>query len=844
MKKVLILAAAMLMSVRAIAVPACPAPATVSQPDGSTIVIELHGDEFYHFNTTADGYTVMKNANGYYVYAVKDAGGTLVASEQVAHDKAQRGAAEQSFLSKIEKGIVDNVDSPKRLKAKSAREARRKLQTGQFDYSNFKGLVILINYTDVKFRRSDVNEFYNRMINERNYNGFVNEDGSPNRYGAFTGSVRDYYYDNSLGMYDPSFEVVGPIDVNYASTDAGDSSRSIFLAAVNQAINDGLDLKQFDADHNGVVDMVYFIVAGGGSHFSGNDSNLLWPYMSSFYNYISSASMRLGLYACSVEMYGPPSYNIIDGIGTMCHEFSHVLGLPDLYDTNYADGGQSHDPGAWDIMSGGSYNNYSRTPVGYSLYDRMSLGFSEPKTITSEGSYTLQSLGATGEGYKLLTPTKNEFFLLENRQNSKWDNMSYMPGHGMIVARVDSTNVSVWEGNSVNANSKRNYYELLRAGNGKSGDLSSDPFPGTDGVTMLTNITTPSLRNYNNQPNDYNISAITERGGVITFSVVEDGGIISLVEDFETLPAGETKTEKNVQGAFARWDFTSSAVVEPTTAGLVNDSHGVGMVSPSMINMSSDVYLPGLYMISVYVKNPTTSAAKYRLAMSTDQGATWTPVTQSGGDVDVAVSANSDVTLSWNYTQETPAPVRFRLNQTAGARRDNTYIDDITFFYDASADNDEILVGSVIVSPATAQLAVGETLLLTATVLPGDATNKTLTWLSSDETIATVDRSGVVTAKAEGSVTITAMSNDSGSVIGTCTLSATSGIIDLVADSISATVRVDDKTINVEGEFDGNVRISDARGALLHNGTGRSVTVVPGIYIVTVGGKSVKVAVR
>ena len=75
---------------------------------------------------------------------------------------------------------------------------------------------------------------------------------------------------------------------------------------------------------------------------------------------------------------------------TICHEFSHVLGLPDFYDTDYeGSGGESHHPGDWSVMAGGNHLNNSRTPCAYSLYERMAVGFTEPMVINAKGHYTL-----------------------------------------------------------------------------------------------------------------------------------------------------------------------------------------------------------------------------------------------------------------------------------------------------------------------------------------------------------------------------------------------------------------------------------------------------------------------
>ena len=99
-----------LLCLMAQAIPADPTPATVTQPDGQTLTVTLHGDEFFHFTTTSDGYTVVKNAAGFYTYARLD-GDRLVASNTVARDEANRTAADRATLAKLPKGGIMHLIS-------------------------------------------------------------------------------------------------------------------------------------------------------------------------------------------------------------------------------------------------------------------------------------------------------------------------------------------------------------------------------------------------------------------------------------------------------------------------------------------------------------------------------------------------------------------------------------------------------------------------------------------------------------------------------------------------------------------------------------------------------------
>ena len=517
-----------IITVSIMAIPAHKKPIQVTQPDGTTVTIQLHGDEWLHFNTTADGYSVVKNQQGYYVYAEKK-NGELKATSMVAHDATKRKANEVTFLQNIKKyqapEMSEEVTATKKRVEQQQRETLAKHRAAsqratQYDYNNFKGLVILVQFNDKSFSREDYATIAYDMMNQENYTGYDNE--------VYTGSVRDYFSDNSGGNFNPEFDVYGPYTVNYSQYDGNNKTDKILNAAINAA-NDDIDYSQYDRDGNGFVDMIYFLIAGNGSNYSGNDSRLFWPHRSCITQnnqYVVRDGVKLWDYASSVELYGwtsQPSTVHIDGIGTICHEFSHVLGLPDFYDTDYeGSGGQSNDPGDWSLMASGSYLNESKTPIGYSLYERYMVGFTDNvETISQPGDYTLEPLANNQRGYRLNTPEPNEFFVMENRQKNafKWD--AYLPGNGMLVHRVDLSNQSVWQSNTVNANPKHNYYELLRADGVKGGASASDPFPGSKKVHELTNVSSPAnLKTWAGKENQFGLTNIQQdTDGNITFTI-------------------------------------------------------------------------------------------------------------------------------------------------------------------------------------------------------------------------------------------------------------------------------------------------------------------------------------
>lgn len=686
-KKALLSLAAALLTLSAYAIPAAPKAQKYVQPDGTTVMVKLHGDEFYHYATTLDGYTIAMNNQKYYVYTEK-VNNSLKLTSVVAHDEDVRSATERAFVSKLNTHEIDNekVESGHRLRARRGLNGTT-TKARPFDFSKFHGLLVLVNFNDHAFSRSDANAFYTRMLNEENYTGYTNEDGSTNPYGRCTGSVRDYFSDNSNGEFVPQFDVVGPVKVsNFGINDGNAKSDSIFMAALRM-LDPQVDFSQYDNDGNGQIDMIYFIVAGSGSNADEAHPNYLWPYKSNMYwHNLFLDGKRVTTYACSTEYLYSQDYGVLDGIGVICHEFSHVLGLPDLYDTNYSTNGQSHDPGEWEVMAGGSYGNNSRTPVAYSLYDRYALGFANPQVITEVGTYSLQPVSTTGDGYILLTPNAKEKFLLDNRQTSlKWD--SSCPGHGMIIARMDSTNSNVWNNNSVNDRASRNYYELLRAGNSKSGDVASDPFPGTKSNTFVSNFTTPNLKAYGNKDNPFSIYRITESNGVITFNIIDASSILIDVEDFEPMPVSDNLTESAVMGTLTNWDFNQCHVAQVSGANTGDGNRSVAMVYPSALTTHSPLNYE-TYRIEFDVYNPTSASAKFTCKSSAD-GSKWSSTLKLAGDATNTVAPGTKSTLA--YTVNYNTPMYYRINQTGGDKTNPCYIDDFRIYYNEV----EVLRGDV-----------------------------------------------------------------------------------------------------------------------------------------------------
>ena len=204
--------------------------------------------------------------------------------------------------------------------------------------------------------------------------------------------------------------------------------------------------------------------------------------------------VRLYTYACTSELRGA-SGSTMAGIGTYCHEFGHVLGLPDFYDTDGDDNGWARGLGSFSLMSGGNYNNYGRTPPYLNIEERNLLGWynGSPSVLEEGGQYSLEPV-TRNACYIRETITENEYFLFEYRQQKGWD--EYLPDSGMLIYHVDKSNNLVggieagerWRNwNGINAYADHQCFDLIEAVFPESAVRYEDevPFPGSTNNTAF-----------------------------------------------------------------------------------------------------------------------------------------------------------------------------------------------------------------------------------------------------------------------------------------------------------------------------------------------------------------------
>lgn len=500
MKKIGLIAILSLMVCSAWAIPARRGGIVKTQPDGGQITVYQHGDEHFRWMTNAKGEWLKVDENGF--YQVTEA----LSTEEIR----TKQMAAPSRVAQAQKVATPLNIAP-------------------------RGLVILVNFTDVAFE-TDKAEM-DSMLTGKNYTRDYSYNYGGRKYFVTSeGSAWKYFYDSSNGQYSPQFDVVGPVTVsknmayygkNNPSTDFDNAPWTMVKEAC-QLVDDSVDFSLYDNDKDGYVDFVYVIYAGYGEA-DGGEENTIWPH--SYWLLEAGITCKVDgkyvdLYACGNEL----DYfsNQHTGIGTFCHEFSHVLGLPDLYTTE----GQTHKTlGSWDILDYGPYNNDMNTPPAYSAYERFMMGWLTPRVIVDAENVELEELQESNSALLISTtdqhnligndPKPTTFYLLENRQQEGWD--EYLPGHGLMLTKVQY-DYNKWKNNIVNNSSNRMGVDLIEADgktpnsrqsgyDGKPGDL----FPA--GATEYLGIT------------NHSIEEISEKDGVIYFKY--RGGITTSTEQVQ-----------------------------------------------------------------------------------------------------------------------------------------------------------------------------------------------------------------------------------------------------------------------------------------------------------------------
>lgn len=421
----------------------------VSQSDGTTIRVSQAGDEHLHYYITEDNVPLYKAADNRYCYLTIE-NGKLHNSGVLAHESAARSAKELQVMNTIHDlaPIARQMAAKKRSAAKRCGRPNR--LPSKDDRSVFKGskkaLVILAAFSDKSFSKGDdaIVKFYDEVLNQEGYS----QNGA-------AGSVHDYFKDMSRGEFGLTFDIVGPVKVSKSATYYGGPSPIMGGADhigefITEAIKKAdekcdIDWKKYDWDDDGEVEQVFVLYAGYGQA-TGGPTGTIWPNAWTLDEALQNSDGNGGFsidgvfinqYACSNELY-LDSGTVPMGLGVFCHEFSHCMGLPDMYDTNY---GSTPTMGDWDLLAGGSYNGpqgIGWCPAGWTSYERAYAGWLELTELKAgdiiKGMTSLEE--ADGKAYVIYNDNhKDEYYLLENHKGMGWD--KYTPENGLLIIHVD-----------------------------------------------------------------------------------------------------------------------------------------------------------------------------------------------------------------------------------------------------------------------------------------------------------------------------------------------------------------------------------------------------------------------
>ena len=628
---------------------------SLSLVDGTEVKAQLVGDEFLHYYVSEDGTKyVQDEATGLYRKMTDE----VATRRRSAVRRAQAQGRQKRML--------------------------RKAQASNVFQGTKKGLIILAQFTDSKFKSGHDLALYERIANDENYSG-----------NNFRGSIKDYFKAQSHGQFELDFDVAGICQLQhpYAYYGKNNSQKEdvkpgeMVAEACLWAHEHGINFSKYDWNGDGEVDQVFVLYAGHGEA-SYKDANTIWPHMyylsaSDYGKSLSLDGVTVDTYACSSELNGDGN---LDGIGTFCHEFSHCMGFPDLYDTSYAGW---FGMGDFDLMCSGSYNGDSKCPAGYSAYEKAECGWLTLKDMTNIEQETsivgVQPMSADGDAYIIKNKGhEDEYYILENRQKTGWD--SYLPASGLMITHVDY-NADIWDWNmpntsgkyeDANGNTKTNDHQRLtifRAGNSSSdyGD-SSDLYPYRSNNT-LTKTSSPAstLYNANSDGSKYMHVAIKDiaiaADGTASFTLSKEehqGGDVPVTPSGSTMLYESFDKCTGIGGNDGIWGGRSIGAGTPTydnkgwtsTQGKVYASSACVRVGTSSVN--GDITTPsftvnGKAVLSFKAGAWNTSGDGTTLNLSVSNG-TISPssVTMKKGewtDYNVTITANGNVKTTFKASK-------------------------------------------------------------------------------------------------------------------------------------------------------------------------------------------------
>ena len=676
MRKVLLALLTLIIYIVVSAGPARPGRILLTQPDGSRFYAVFSGDEFMKIKMTEAGEAIIQDEQGWWCYAVYDFQGikTSTGCRVGQTDQIPAGTYDIPY------DILSRRAVAKRRMAAQSRAYRMdnevRLQSQLSENMNKAGLVILAQFAgyDEKFKYSK-QDFVN-MLTQKGY--AVN--------GA-TGSAKEYFDQQFNGKYEFSFDVTDIVTVSRGRSyygqndkDGDDEYAHEMVMEACELVDSKVDFSKYDQDGDGEVDNVFVFFAGLDEASGAPDDHIwshAWYIKDGAGETLELDGVLINRYACASEREGDNYKDdpVMTGIGTFCHEYSHTLGLPDFYDTDYNDGGFA--AALWlstSLMDGGNYNNYGNTPPYFNAMEREILGLSQPVVIDSPGTYELPPINQ-GKYYRINTSTEDEYFLIEYRDNSNWDR--YIGGSGILVYHVDKSRNSSgysylydktvtayerWDSQvDINTLAEHQCADLIEADgrpdtfsnytnkdyNDLQRSLKGLFFPSSKG-NYLTPLSSPGLKCWENTAVAFALTDIEIKDGKAGFNVVafsdddfpipvkivkdvfQDGAIVSFESSFDFTgkakvqygPSGSSDMKTIVAESYepGKWAVELSGLQPTTSYSLLisftqSGAVGQSVKSSFMTKKREPSWVPCIYMGSDGRKNDGTFSAGARLPL-------------------------------------------------------------------------------------------------------------------------------------------------------------------------------------------------------------------------------------
>lgn len=422
-----------------LAVPAKKGLRTFTQPDGSTIHLQLIGDEHFHTYATKNGLAAERGEDGFFYLRSAEGRSDIKINAINANLNADLSKFSVRQVIKTNNNLIN---SRKARKAATVNKHKRQVPC----IGSPRIPVLLVQYQDYKFKDPDPKATFTSFFTQ----------GKNSAY--------QYFTDQSNGKYTPKFDVYGPFTLPknrayYGENDfyGYDKYTCTMVAQGCMGLDSEINYSQYDNDGDGECDVVIILYAGDGEASSYDDDaeNAIWPCQwqlsaegSDYGKALKLDNTTVDKFAVFNELNGL-DLSKIDGIGTFCHEFSHCIDLPDFYDTEYGPHfGMAH----WSIMDYGSYNNDGYTPLGYSAYEKEFMGWIDIEEAKENTFYTLPALNQknidTDKAVRITNNADpNEYYILENRKKQGWD--EYLPTEGLFIYHV-TYDENIWINNTVN----------------------------------------------------------------------------------------------------------------------------------------------------------------------------------------------------------------------------------------------------------------------------------------------------------------------------------------------------------------------------------------------------------